>query len=135
MQPIPIWLKRRIFLREQRAEDVDVVFRSDLIFKLREFHRDFPPNVLPILSGGPELQRFRTFPAIGLSNADRDDARVHPSFKIVEQNSVYDRKAGADRPLSVRREFAEIATHEAPRRNVEIIQYIIPKLIAILQEY
>ena len=39
-----------------------MVFRSDLIFKLRESYRDFPPNVLPILSGGPELQRFRTFP-------------------------------------------------------------------------
>jgi hypothetical protein len=69
--PVPIWLKGRVFLREQRARDIYVVFRSDLFLKFREFHRDFPADILPILSGGPELQRFRTFPAIGLSNADR----------------------------------------------------------------
>src|ERR1700730_17805092 len=53
-----------------------MVLRPYLALKFGELDRHLPADVFPVLAGRSELLRFRAFPTVGLSNADRDDPGV-----------------------------------------------------------
>src|ERR1700730_6389575 len=53
-----------------------MVLRPYLALKFGDLARHLPADVFPVLAGRSELLRFRAFPTVGLSNADRDDPGV-----------------------------------------------------------